>query len=242
MKIKPLFWVVIPLATVTVVSLLLHTYWQADGFFLNLATEFIGIVATVWYVDWIIRSHENESWKPLDARIADRLRATLNATVRSIGTPLGVTIDDLPIDHFSTDVVAIHKQLISHASNELSPSCKARVLRVDAAGWKAFYSQIFHANETVHTFQSTFKDRLTPQQNSDLLDLEEHLASSMMAYTIFPDVMGRPASELPKTKTPGDVLQREWCELSAKSLRLAIASVKSLSDSLSDEVTATSRK
>ena len=49
---------VLPLVAATALAVLVHLWWSADGFFLNLAAGFVGSLVTVGYIDWILRRHE----------------------------------------------------------------------------------------------------------------------------------------------------------------------------------------
>jgi len=66
--------VVLPLGILLGVSVLLHKYLGWDGFFLNLATETIGILITVWYLQSAIQDIQHDRWTPATTRVAEELQ------------------------------------------------------------------------------------------------------------------------------------------------------------------------
>ena len=78
----------LPLALLAVAGIWLNTIQPMDGFFLNLATELLGIIVTVAYVDWVLKAHEREVWRGTSTRIEQRLRVLSNSTVSGLRSSL----------------------------------------------------------------------------------------------------------------------------------------------------------
>lgn len=228
--LKPL---ILPLVFVVGAAVAAHRYLNADGFFLNLATEVVGILITLCYVEWMLDQHEKTRWKSTDERIASRLQVLLNATISGLRSGLGFGPEILSQDIAATcDPYMVHKELVRVAEHVLAPEARSRVLALDRKGWSALAQHLRNAHNGIAAFLSAFQSRLTPDQISTLLDLQEALTSSLTSYTIFPDIMGVPLEELPRAKTPPVVLQRDGCESCARDLQRICALVKQLSDSV----------
>lgn len=226
------FWgrLVLPLAFLFGLSLLIHREWPAEGFFLNLATEIVGILITISYVDWILKQHEKQRWQSTDKRIANRLRILLNATVSGIRDGLGFDpdiIDERVL--MSQNPIAIHNESIRVAEHVISPVVYQRVRALDPRGWKSLATHITNAHNGTLAFLSAFQARLSPEQISDLLDLQEALSNSLTFYTVFHDLAGVPEDKLPQTRTPPAILQKSGYEATAKEIQTALALAKKLS-------------
>ncbi len=231
--LKPLIG---PLVLLFGVAVAIHIYWKADGFFLNLATEVVGILITLCYVEWMLEQHEKNRWKSTDERIASRLRVLLNATISGVRSGLGFGPEILGQDIAATcDPYVVHKELVRVAECVLAPGALSRVLALDRKGWSSLAQHLRNAHNGIAAFLSAFQSRLNPDQISTLLDLQEALTSSLTSYTIFPDLMGVPVEELPRSQTPPLVLQRDGCESCARDLQRICALVKQLSDSVDVE-------
>jgi len=223
---------VFPLLSLFCVVIAVNVFWKADGFFLNLATELVGILITICYVDWILRRHEQQRWLPTDERIANRLRILLNATISGLRNGLGFGTDVLD-KHVgaSLDVYAIHKDVMRVGEHVIAPAALSRVQALDQSEWAKLARHIQNSHNGVLTFLNIFQTRLTPDQISDLLDLQESLANSLTSYSVFPDIMGVPEDKLPQTKTPPKMLQQSGCEFTSKELQKICALSKKLSES-----------
>jgi len=224
---------VFPLLGLFIVAIAVHKYWAADGFFLNLATEVVGILITICYVDWILRQHDQQRWLQTDVRIANRLRILLNGIISGLRNGLGFSID-IPdaLMGETFDEYAVHKELMRVSEHSIAPSALSRVQALDQRGWDKLARNIQNSHNGVLTFLNVFQARLAPNQISNLLDLQESLAKSLTLYSIFPDIMGAPKDELPHTKTQPELLQQSGCETTAKELQKICVLVKKLSESV----------
>lgn len=184
---------VLPLLALSGVAIALHAKWNADGFFLNLATELIGILITICYVDWILSQHEQQRWASTDERIANRLRVLLNGTVSGLRSGLGFGIEVLDQRVWATlDAYAMHKDVMRVGEHVIAPAALSRIQGLDQKGWVSLARYIQDAHNGVLTFLNAFQARLSPDQISDILDLQEALATSLSYYSTFPDIMGVP--------------------------------------------------
>ena len=233
MKNGLLMRLVLPLLLVSFASIIIHIRWQAGGFFLNLATEIIGILITLLYVDWIIRQRERKKWLGTDERISNRLRILLNSTVSGIRDGLGFDIDILDQRVLSTlNPVAIHDEIMRVGKSVIAPIVHQRVSALDQRGWKSLTAHLVNAHNGALAFLTVFQTRLSPDQISDLLDLQEALEYSLTFYSIFPEMAGVPEDELPETRTPPEILQKSFYENTANDIVKILALSKKLSQSV----------
>ncbi len=223
----------IPLLALFGVAIAIHNFWVADGFFLNSATELLGILITIFYVNWILKKRDQQRWLPTDKRIAQRLRVLLNATISGLRDGLGFATDllDEPLPA-TFDEYKIHKELMRIGEHVISPSALSHVQALDKNGWAKLSRHIQNSHNGVLTFLKVFQPRLTPGQFSDLLDLEKSLANSLTSYIIFPHIMGVPKDELPQTKTSPEILQQSGCKSTAEELIKICTLAKKLSESI----------
>lgn len=230
MKKSLLIYLVLPLLCVS--AGFLYFSWQAEGFFLNLGTELIGILVTVCYVEWILRRNEKSKWASTDQRIADRLRILLNATISGIRIGLGIEIEELGMGD-TQDSIAIHKELVCAAEVKLVTVIPQRVRLLNQDGWKSLARQIAHTNKGIFTFLNFFQNRLSPEQIGHLLDLQEALSDAMTSYIVFPDIMGVAEDNLTKEKKSSHkALQMRGCKTASKELQRALSIVKTLSGTI----------
>ena len=226
---------VLPLVGTFALAMVFHSFWRADGFFLSLATNIVGILITICYVDWILRQHEREKWRATDTRIANRLRILLNAIVSCIRLGLGYgpeVFHDRVIA--SLDFIATHKEVIRVGEHVIAPSVHHRIRSLDADGWKSLARQIEHAHHSTLALLNAFQGGLSPEQIGHLLDIQEGLSNSLTSYTTFPELMGVPGNQLPETTSSPEQLQRYACESAANDIQEVLGIVKKLSETLDE--------
>jgi hypothetical protein len=228
---------VVPLACVAVISGGLHMYWSADGFFLNLATELVGILITVAYVDWILRHHEEERWSGTKARISTRLQQFASSTVTGIRVSFGFKTD--VFDHSVLEAGGPQdatREVMRVAEHVLMPAAGVRIAALDPAGWKNLSLHLQTMSLEAGKLLDRFGSRLKPGAVETLLDIQQALDSAQTFWRVFPDIAGVPPERLPKTKTPAEELQTSWNNLTARELRKVLNGVKSLSEMVRNDV------
>jgi hypothetical protein len=230
---KKNFWarLLIPLGLLFVAAFLISEKWPLDGFFLNLATEIIGIIITITYVHWVLGHQEKQRWQSTDIRINDRLRILLNMIVSGIRNGLGFSPDILDESVLkSKSLMAIHNEIIRVAEHVISPVMYQRLQGLDSEGWETLTVHITNAVNSTLTFLNTFQVRMHPRQISLLLDLYEALSNSLTFYRIYPDLAGVPKDELPPTRTSPEVLLQSFYEETTEDLQRVLALTKQLSE------------
>jgi hypothetical protein len=77
------------------ISVVLHSYLNWGGFFLNLSTTVVGILITVWCIDAAIRRIQVQRWRDARSAIASELGIFLAGSLHTLA-------DDLKTAHFGT--------------------------------------------------------------------------------------------------------------------------------------------
>jgi len=222
---------VLPLLFLFCVMITVNVFWEAGGFFINLSSELLGMLIMLIYIDWILRQHEKQRWLPIDKRITSRLQILLNKTISGLRDCLGFgDVFDKSIG-VSFDVYTIHKDMMHVGEDVIAPAALSRVQALNQSEWAKLARHIQDLHNDFLTFLNIFQTRLTPDQISDILDIQESLDKSLLYYSIFPDIMGVPESKLLQTKTSPKILQQLGCESTAKELQNICALSKRLSES-----------
>ncbi|MDR7191557.1 hypothetical protein [Luteimonas terrae] len=227
----------LPLLALAIASLWLNSAVPTDGFLLNLATELIGIVVTVAYVDWVLKAHEKKSWKGTSDRIADRLRTLSNATVSGLRSSLGYGADILNEAVIqSGDVRKINAEVMRIGVHVLQPNLRSRLETLDVQGWKTLAAHLQGTwQESERLLQ--FSHRLESTDIELLFDLQQETQSALAFWRTFPDIAGIPDEQLPPTKAGTRQLKSAWNDMTATSLGKVINTAKSISDRSNEQAT-----
>ena len=115
----------------------MNSQWEANGFFINLATEVIGIILTISYVNWVLQTHEKKKWKTTDERIANRLLILLNGIVSGIRSGLGISPDVIDERVIATgDNASINKEVMRVAREIIVPVVYLQVRKFKQEEWR----------------------------------------------------------------------------------------------------------
>lgn len=236
MKHRLLAKLVLPLVAATVLAVLIHLRWPADGFFLNLAAGFVGSIVTVGYIDWMHRRHEAERWKETDSRIDTRLSSFASATITEIRTSLGFGTEIFDQFALATgNPEMMRKEVLRVAIHVLTPTAGARIATLTQAQWRSFAAELQRASEETGVILDRFSHRLSPEAIATILDLQQHLESAQTYWRVFPDVAGVPVALVPKMNSSPEEFQAAWCELSAKDVRKVLDLTVKLSSLANDD-------
>lgn len=226
----------IPLVTLAVLSIILNTFVEFNGFFINLATELIGIILTVMYVDYIIKKREAEKWENVENKISQALSTLVNATISTVRTAFGYGIDiiDYEVERAvllnpTKNINLMHKELMRISKEILEPTALERISILDQKGWMSFIKGLQYLYGSADKFLTVHGAKLTPKQYELLIEFQEALNKIIIPYTTFPDIIGVPDDKLPKgTRTPADEMKSVLNESLAKDIRNLLSKVREL--------------
>lgn len=220
----------LPLLGLASASVWLNSVVQTDGFLLNLATELIGIVITVAYVDWALKAHEKKSWEGTSVRIAARLRNLSNATVSGLRSSLGFgtdILDDAIIQ--SGDLQKINAEVMRIGKHVLQPSLRARLETLTMNQWKTLAAHLQGTWQEAERLLQ-FSHRLDSADIELLFDLQQQADSALTFWRTFPDIAGVPDEELPPTTGDTRDLKSAWNDMTAAAIARLIDVAKAISD------------
>ncbi len=232
----------IPLVILAILSIVLNLFVEFHGFFINLATELIGIILTVMYVDYIIKKRETEKWQNVENKISHALSTLVNATISTVRTAFGYGIDILDYEveravmvNPTENINLMHKELMRISKEILEPTALARTSLLDQNGWISFIKGLQYLYESAEKFLTVHGAKLTPKQYELLIEFQEAVSKIMIPYTSFPDIIGVPDDKLPKgTRTPANEMKSVLNESLAKDIRGLLSKVCELGANLNN--------
>ncbi len=222
---------VLPLVALAALAIVAHDQSAADGLFLNVAIEAIGIIITVAYVDWILQHHEEVRWRGTDQSIATRLQSLASSTVTGVRVAFGVNpeVFDQPLME-TTRPEAIRGEVMRVALHILVPATEERIGRLDAAGWNRLCAHLEAMSLECGVLLDRFGPRLRPRVVQGLLDLQQSLDAGQVYWRTLPDLAGVAQDHLPRTRGSPRELQLAWNQMAAQDVRQALQRAAMLSD------------
>jgi hypothetical protein len=164
-----------------------------EGLAVNLAAAFLGSIVTIFYVDVVLRHHQDAMWKKVRSQVFMRLERVANSSISSVRLAFGLKPPDL---HYSTDLSLIRRELLRLAEEVLVPA-RLGVEQMDQARWRIFALNLQGATQEVDRILTLFSRNLTPDYTSLLLEIQEVALGILGQYSTWPDLLGVPEQSLP---------------------------------------------
>lgn len=204
---------IIPLALFVVTFFLLALFFPWQGFFVNLAATFVGILVTILYVDFIIKQHEKGRWTQAKSLIEKRILnfATLSATQFRLAFGISYKM----IDKEAMDInnpSSVGREMIRLSQNVLLPSVDSSVQKLDTEDWKKLISQLRITWEVADRLCSVFGSRIEPEKLSLIMEIQDEIWGIVSFYSTYPDVIGVPDDKLPPIKGHSAISEKRAME------------------------------
>lgn len=187
-------WLCIPLSIFAALSIVLSIMVESDGFFVNLASELIGIIITVIYVDWIIKKNENEKWQKVDNKISHAIRILINDTIGTIRESFGYGTDIINChvgEAFAADpknLKLMYDELIRISKEILEPNALNKVNLLKKEERQALMERLQSLYETDIKLLTIYGPKLSAEQYEILIEIQEIMGDIIVHYSIWPDI------------------------------------------------------
>jgi len=186
-------WVAIPLTVGAAISLLVSLRWQAEGFFGNVATELIGIIVTVFFVDQVVRRRQEELWRPVTGRLPRRLRDYADSSARALQSilpvPSLIRTEDITGSGATGD---LFERLATSASKVVFETIP--ILRGEQ--WHALRLTISNMKDGAETLLLTYREHLAVEEFAALATIESHLSDALVLYSESERLLPLPPEQL----------------------------------------------
>ncbi|KAA3641962.1 MAG: hypothetical protein DWQ07_25535 [Chloroflexi bacterium] len=190
----------IPLLTLATIIIILTQPFDLDSLLQNLASDFIIIVITVWYVDWAIKSSEERKWEDAEQYISKEFGSFSHGYITFIVEHLNLSDDVYPPSIASKSPKELQQEIIENVSN-LETSKLIQILKsFDKKQWEQLANGITKKSDEALSLLSNYSSRLDSKEMTALLEFREALSMLLASYSIFSPILGRPQKAFNRAK------------------------------------------
>ena len=198
--------------------ILISNYFSFDGLLINLATEVLGIILTVYFVDRIIRNYESEKWRGVELKIKKYIQVLVNAIISSFRLAFGFSLEDTcnrevyirVLNNPNENIHLMDSELVRISKEILEPSVFVHVANMNKKSWDLLNANLKNASNSVERIISLFGAKLTPEQIEILLDVQEIIDNFIMQEATWPDFIAVSEENLPTGgRMPAKELQHQ---------------------------------
>lgn len=159
-KIVPI-WVLIILVFFTILSMLMHVAVKGEAdwgdLFVNLSSEIIGIIVTVYLVDMVIKRNEEKSWGGIKTGIIRELYIAIS--------PIESYITDIRSAYGDTELI---KKSYSDLPLMLISEAEIKLFTIRYNFWKNFLDYIKRAYKNLNFISNHHGNKLEPEIYGEL--------------------------------------------------------------------------
>jgi hypothetical protein len=185
---------VLPLSIAAISSLVIGYFVPWQGLFINLAATFIGILITVFYVDLILRKHEETRWINVKVRVHGRIERMANLSIGAFRSAYGLGTDIFGKSFLETDDRTEIRSMIAHAAeNVIIPITPTRLNDVNQAEWKKVVQLLNSVVQMGDELVALFGDRIEPEIFSLIVETHDKAEGILAMYWAIPEVFGNEA-------------------------------------------------
>jgi hypothetical protein len=227
-------YLVLPFFAAAVLCVLLSTKtaepWK--GLTVNMAAAFLGSIVTVFYVDTIVRRHQEAKWTKVRSKVLMRLERVSNGTVSGFRLAFGQLPPELAYRD-PTNLAQMRREILRLAEQTLRPA-SAFVEGMNQHDWKILALNLQGAVQEIDRVLTLFWRSLDAEYTLLLLQIQEDAQTILNSYSMFPDIFGVPERSLP-TKLDGSSsvpLQVAQNELASENIEKLLSTCSKLLHSL----------
>lgn len=181
-----LYYLFLPLSLLTLFFAILSFFYRGESFSTNLTTEFISIVVTVTYVNWVFRRHKVKEWEETDKRISRRLDIVSNSLITSLRTIFKMCF--LFFDGESYEIrISSTSNNLEVAREVIYPHVFEKLLFLDVENWKILIIQLEDVLKQIDRILMIYGNKLNSEKYSALLDIQGELEDIIKEYKAMPE-------------------------------------------------------
>jgi hypothetical protein len=187
------------------IAYLLNKSLDYSSIFLNLSTDFIMVLITIWYVDRILKRHEEEKWKDIELLIKLKLYELAGSAIESICAPMGIhdqslqerkefefkrnsqLLGGMDIDYygdFAKKYVAgtFNPPFAPDSQEEAFAKQRRKTIRMSADGCKPILEQLKRLREEATQIIDLYGARLTAEQLKSIMNFQMTIQNPIISY------------------------------------------------------------
>lgn len=193
MKNRYRLFIFIALVSVVAVSFVLRFFLTCDDLLINLATEVIGIIVTVFIVELIINHNEKRRWKVVYKRLETHMYLFFNIYITGIRNALGIQLDLYPFMRNSnlkpSSTEEISRKYLKKFREEYEDKLYQALNEASEATWENFITTIIDLHNATISFQSMYNSIIDPDEINTVGLLNDSFHKLITLYKLCGDIL-----------------------------------------------------
>lgn len=192
-----LFRIFFPMLMLIIIFSALHFWTKGSDFFLNLVAEVIGIIITAFYINYILKRHEERSkrmlWKETEKAINLKLQYFIERFINYI-----IALYDLDVEFIekykwldnnhgigTPFFKNITQQFVEFSKEVLEKEDVKKIQLLTRKDWQEFIERMKGFLDSVSKMLIMFGDKLPPKQYALIMNIHEDLNFIIILYSLY---------------------------------------------------------
>lgn len=193
----------IPLFALSVFFLFLARPISMSDILLNIATDFITIIITIWYVNWILKGNEEIRWKGTHKFIISLAGGIAHRVISEIAEKSGFFNEIYPRNNpplYTRTISDIQQEILVNVMKFDRDNLISHLDKLSKMQWRILFQSLASFPSEISTFIGQFGPRLNPSELEAVLSLRNDIVSVISVYDLFSDFLGQPVESMPEVK------------------------------------------
>jgi hypothetical protein len=198
------FYLILPLATVATITFLIAYRLREQGLFINLATDFVSIIITVFYVDWTLHRFEEQRWKGVSKYISDETSRMAMGLIGDIADITGLYRTIYPKEGIELakkgklmEWLQVTRENVRQLTRkELIHSLK----KLDRKGWEEIAHSLESRKDESAVLISQFGGKMKPSELESVLRFRQSTYAALSSIKLMKPFLGLDLVNLPEIK------------------------------------------
>lgn len=168
-----------------------------SGLFINIATTFLGVLITVFYVDLILKQQNEIRWKKVKSHCTHRITRIANLTILDFRTAfkISLTLDSSLLKTDNQNELRSH--LADHTETILIPSFAEKINQLTQKDWEKLMQGLKEIIQLTERTFDMYANNIDPEILECVLEIQDKANSIFSIYEIYHIVFGIAAADFP---------------------------------------------
>lgn len=194
-------FVLVLLLIIFVVSLILGicNIWNFSGFWLNLSTDSLTLIATLFVIDFLLEKRKQLEWHVVNETANKDLDQLTNMLTSYMAAPLGLTVMDYE-PRVEGNLEERSSDLLSQMLDDLRRRLEHLIDNMNIEQWERMHLNLLFLKSAIANYLAVYQTATPPNVLGELLRLRRAFNSFYSSFGMLPELFIKNEQEWPHNR------------------------------------------
>ena len=198
-----IFGLTLPILCLVCLLFIMISPFSWPDLWLNIASDGLFLILTIWFVDRILKAHQERQWANAHKLISRQAGGIAHHLISVIAENIGLENELFPETEppiHTRSIIAIESEIQEKARNLDTDDLIAKLDKLSSSQWKKLFLSLHKINNDLSTFLDQYGQQLSVQEFEELLIFQKGISSAISSYELFESFLGLSVDSMPKVK------------------------------------------